>query len=284
MKPQSLSSIFTNTGHRNRIHLSVRMTHVQGHSSVQLVPRQDFSTTPDNEKSSYQQPNVKEEDDDQPSYVLVLSTDSDHHKSMNSLRSTYFPAAINKIGAHLTLFHALPSSKLHNDIIPALKDMVDRTAPYRIKATRPFQMTKGVGIAVADDIDFPRDGDNSRNMTKELHAHLRGLWKTWLSDQDSANLKLHYTVMNKVDDQGTRERAFNELSESFARREDVSGGHFRYTDDKDKHTGTVQGSGEIVKWKPIGRVLGLTLYEYQRNGHWINPMEFRFRGPKPDKA
>lgn len=282
MKLRPLINTLISTRHQNRLPLLARMTDAQQHAQIQLLPSKDLSTThvPANQKSSFQQPNL-EDGNQQPSYVLVLLTDPEHQRFMNSLRNTYFPAAINKIEAHLTLFHALPGSKLETDIIPAIEDVVQHTAPYRVKATRPFHLSKGVGLAVADDIDFPKNGDKSRNTTNELHAKLRDGWKTFLSKQDSGKLALHYTAMNKVNDQNTRERAFHELSESFRKGEDVSGARFHYTRDKDDHPGTVQGSGNVVKWKPIGRVLGLTLYEYQEDGHWVNPKEFRFRTTGP---
>ncbi len=54
-------------------------------------------------------------------YVLTLRTDVEHHAHIAALRTRYFPPKLNKITSHVTLFHALPHSKL--DKIQA--DVVD---------------------------------------------------------------------------------------------------------------------------------------------------------------
>ncbi|KAH9810903.1 2'-5' RNA ligase superfamily [Teratosphaeria destructans] len=51
-------------------------------------------------------------------YVLTLQTNKPHHHRMTQLRDKYFPETINKLEAHLTLFHALPGSKLESSHHP----------------------------------------------------------------------------------------------------------------------------------------------------------------------
>lgn len=233
-----------------------------------------FSNTARAQRSSYQQPELEGDPTEQTSYILTLMTDSVHQKCMDSLRATYFPAPINKIPAHITLFHALPGPKLKDEIMPAIKDIAKRTSPYRIQATGPSRMKRGIKINVADDIDHASDSKRGRNMTRIIHAELRKQWKDWLSEQDSAPVNVHYTVMNKVNDNKSVDRALKELEESFEKGEDISGGQFQLGNESDEK----QGAGKTEKWEPTGQVLGLILYMYEHTGHWTNPQEFKFQG------
>jgi hypothetical protein len=53
-------------------------------------------------------------------YVLTLLTGKAHHTRMTDVRTKYFPENLNKLDAHLTLFHALPASKLESLVIPVM--------------------------------------------------------------------------------------------------------------------------------------------------------------------
>ena len=237
-------------------------------------------TTAAQQIADNQRPNVKDADStDQTSYVLTLLTDPAHNRSMNSLRRTYFPTALNRIPAHITLFHALPGSKLESDVLPGIKQMASRTAPYRVRATEPFRLSKGVGIRVADDIDHANDSKRGRNMTRIIHAELRKKWGEWLSEQDSTPPRFHYTVMNKVNNERIVDQALAQLNESFKTGEDVSGGKF---DHHGKNDGQQDKEGEAAaqhdKIHFVGEVQGLILWRYERSGHWTHPEEFKFTG------
>lgn len=197
---------------------------------------------------------------------------------MTKLRNVYFPPKLNRLDAHVTLFHALPGEKLENDVLPAIKNMASSTRPYRIRATHPFRLKLGVGISIADDIDNADKGKRGRNMTRIIHAELRKKWN-WLSDQDSQPVRMHYTVMNKVNDEQTIDRAFKQLKKSFSKGVDISGGHF------DHHKPTQSGEEEestddkenCEKLVTEGLVQGLTLWKYNsRTGRWTEPVQFDF--------
>ena len=201
-------------------------------------PLRPFSSTAENDRMSSQRPGQNGDLADETSYVLTLLTDSAHQRCMNSLRSTYFPARINKIPAHITLFHALPASKLDSEIIPAIKDIAARTSSYRIQATGPSRMRHGIMVNVADDIDHANHNKHGRNMTRIIHAELRKKWGEWLSEQDSTPVKIHYTVMNKVNDDKSVDSALKELKESFQKGEDLSHGHFQLGNGNHEKQGT----------------------------------------------
>jgi hypothetical protein len=176
-------------------------------------------------------------------YILTLQTDAAHHARMTALRAKYFPKHLNKLEAHLTFFHALPESRLDSDVLPALKNVAASTQPFDIEASHPFRMKEGFGISVPEG----KGGKNAR----EVRAELLGVWQdgedgSWLSEQDSGpGYRAHYTVMNKVDDEGVVQKALGEVE-----------------------------SG----WKgDRGRAVGLGLWRYER-GYWKWVQGFEFGG------
>jgi len=195
---------------------------------------------------------------------------------MNSLRKTYFPPKLNKIPAHITLFHALPGSKLVSDVLPAIRHIASQTPPYRIRAINPIRLSHGAGIKIADDIDHAKRG---RNMTRIIHAELRKKWSEWLSEQDSTTPGFHYTVMNKVKRERLIAQALTQLNASFEKGEDVSGGKFDHSGKNNIQPGVErEDNGEHEKLHFVGDVQGMILWKYERSGHWTNPQEFKFTG------
>lgn len=238
-----------------------------------------LSTTAPNEASQFQTPKFSSSASHGSSYVLTLHTDKAHHVSMTKLRAVYFPPKLNKLDAHITLFHALPEEKLDTEILPAIKDIVSATKPYRILATGPFRLRSGVGISIADDIEYANKGKNGRNMTRIIHAELRKKWGNWLSDQDSRPVKAHYTVMNKVNNDQVVDKALQELEVSFQKGVDVSGGRFDHENPSQSGESKDDATEANEKLVPEGKVQGLTLWTYdERSGRWTKPLNFEFEG------
>lgn len=191
-------------------------------------PHKKRATSPSHIPKTSQQESV---------YVLTLLTDNGHQKRMTALRNKYFPRKLNKLGAHLTLFHALPESKLESTIIPTIKQVVSERQPFSVNAARPFRMKKGIAISV------PRDQGGEQ--AKEVHSALLGAWEGegWLSEQDSGGMRAHYTIMNKVDEEEEVARAMEEVAGS---------------------------------WKgDKGTVVGLGLWRYEKGfWKWVEAFEF----------
>lgn len=181
----------------------------------------------------------------EPVYTLSLLTKSKVIDFMNHLRQTYYPKHLNVLPAHLTLFHALPESKLSSTIIPQILSTTAKTAPYTIHATGPSRMPRGVFVH-AHHL-------SPTNWTKLLHADLQRAWCPFLSAQDRSKVQLHWTVMNKVQDQGKVSTAFEEIQ---ALIEDKEADPEARAD--------LQGSVE-----------GLVLWRYEK-GVWRDPHEFLF--------
>lgn len=172
-------------------------------------------------------------------YVLTLLTDKPLHERMTDLRKRYFPKKINKLAAHLTLFHALPESKLESKIIPTLLEVTKSTSPFRVEATEPFRLKKGFAISVSSQ--------HGGNQAKAIHRQLQEAWRGegWLSQQDVGGCRVHYTLMNKVDDEGEVRHALDEVKSFW------------------------KGDG--------GKAEGLALWRYDR-GFWRWERKFSFAG------
>jgi hypothetical protein len=170
-------------------------------------------------------------------YVLTILTDKAHHERMTEWRRKYFPPKINKLEAHLTLFHALPASKLESSIVPVLEDVAKNTAPFSVRATKPFRLKKGIAISV------PKSQGAAQ--IQAVHHVLQEPWRKegFLSDQDAGGMQAHYTIMNKVDQESEVLAALEEVQNSF--RPD---------------SGTAEGLG---------------LFRYDRGyWHWIRRFDF----------
>ncbi|KAM0702005.1 hypothetical protein Q7P35_010915 [Cladosporium inversicolor] len=173
----------------------------------------------------------------EPVYVLTLLTDEAHQKRMTALRKKYFPPKLNKLGAHLTLFHALPESKLESTIVPTIKRVAAEWQPFSVNAAKPFRMKKGIAISVPKN----QGGD----LAQKVHGALLGAWEGewWLSEQDAGGMRAHYTIMNKVDDEG------------------------EVTDAMEEVTGSWKGDR--------GTVVGLGLWRYEKGyWKWVEAFEF----------
>lgn len=125
------------------------------------------------------------------------------------MRKKYFPPRINKLDAHLTLFHALPGSKLQSDILPVLISVASNTTSFRVHAAQPFRMKKGIAISV------PKHEGGQQ--AQQIHKALQRPWLEagFLSEQDQGGCRVHYTIMNKVDDEGEVAKAMKEVEESW---------------------------------------------------------------------
>lgn len=168
-------------------------------------------------------------------YILTFLTDQTLRDKMTALRKTYFPPKLNRLDAHLTLFHALPGSKLNSDIIPVLRDIAGSTIPFRVFASTPFKLRRGIAIGVPKG----SGGDDAR----AVHKLLKRRWLEFLSPQDAGGFATHYTIMNKVDTE-------KEVDDAFA---DVE-----------------QGWRPVN-----GEVLGLELWRYDRGGwDWQQEFRF----------
>jgi 2'-5' RNA ligase len=117
--------------------------------------------------------------------IVTALPDDASQARFDSERKLYFPAALNFIPAHITLFHALPFEE---------QDSVLRTlaAICRAHAPTPFE-TRGLlflGQGVAYALHMPA--------LAAVRAALAAAWQDWLTPQDRQAFRPHITVQNKV--------------------------------------------------------------------------------------
>lgn len=145
--------------------------------------------------------------DEEHVYVLTFKLDDSLSRPMNEMRKQYFPKRLNRIPAHLTLFHALPHSHIEA-LEEGLNQVASKTQSFQVTTGGPFRMRKGVGVNV----------DAGYQDLKEVHSQLRSQWMEFLSEQDQGGFRPHWTVMNKVDEEEEVDNALGavrkELSQS----------------------------------------------------------------------
>ena len=118
--------------------------------------------------------------------IVTAHLDERAFEALDALRRRHFPEKLNKIPAHVSLFHHLPGAAL---------DSVLATLAEHCRATEPSTMGPGAwrslgrGVAIAYE-------------AREL-ARLRGVlaraWGGWLTAQDRQRFRAHVTIQNKVE-------------------------------------------------------------------------------------
>lgn len=118
------------------------------------------------------------------------------------MRESYYPPALNRVPAHLSLFHHLPGDELEA-IREWLSEVCARTAPLRLRASKPRSLGRGVAITIESE------------MLVRFHAELAARWKPWLTPQDRQPFRPHITVQNKASGEEARS-ALEEIGRSFS--------------------------------------------------------------------
>lgn len=140
-------------------------------------------------------------------YILTMKLSDSLARSMNEMRERYFPTRLNRIPAHLTLFHALPHSQMEV-LEQSIRQTSESMQPFVVSTGKPFRMRKGVGVNV----------DSGYHRMKEVHRQLQMQWETFLSEQDAGGFRPHWTVMNKVDDAELVDGAFETIGRGLLER------------------------------------------------------------------
>ena len=92
---------------------------------------------------------------------------------MTELRNKYFPKELNRLEAHLTLFHALPGSKLESEIIPHIQNVAGKTKQFGVHAVSPQPLgKKGIAILIP--------GTEGGETARDIHLELKRPWSWWI--------------------------------------------------------------------------------------------------------
>jgi hypothetical protein len=130
-------------------------------------------------------------DDDARPLVVTLALDEATQQWFDALRSEHFPPGRTQVGAHLTLFHALPGD-LGDDVRRVLAGVAGTTPVLALRVDDPVPLGRGVAYRLRS----PR--------LDALHEDLRRRWLTHLTRQDAQRLRAHVTVQNKADPEVAR--------------------------------------------------------------------------------
>lgn len=117
--------------------------------------------------------------------VVTLALPEDVQSELDALRRCWFPAGRTTVGAHLTLFHAVPG-ELEGQVRADLAEVAG-DGPVAVRFTDVMSLGRGAAYAV-DSSDLVR-----------RHDQLQRAWWPHLTKQDQQRLRAHVTLQNKVE-------------------------------------------------------------------------------------
>ncbi len=133
--------------------------------------------------------------------ILTLALDEENQARFEGERRRYFPARLNRIPAHVSLFHALPGEELEA-VRERLGEETSRVSVFPLQVHDLMRLGRGVAYRLRAPALF------------DLHARLRAAWLPWLSRQDLQPFQPHVVVQNKVDP-GEARALYDRLSGGF---------------------------------------------------------------------
>ncbi len=133
--------------------------------------------------------------------VVTLALEPQAQAWFEAERRRYFPVRLNRIPAHVSLFHALPGEQIAL-VLKQLAEVAAATASFALEVHDLKKLGRGVAYALrGDELD-------------RLHAGLRRGWLEWLTPQDRQPFRPHIVVQNKVDPPVAR-ALYDKLSHGF---------------------------------------------------------------------
>ncbi len=132
--------------------------------------------------------------------IVTLLLDDPTQARFEAERRELFPPGRTSVGAHVTLFHALPAG-----LRPEVEEELDASAardplPVRVEDVR------SLGRGAAYRLACPP--------LEQLHGGWQRRWHDHLTRQDAQRLSLHVTVQNKVEPDEAR-RTVDRLRSGF---------------------------------------------------------------------
>lgn len=132
--------------------------------------------------------------------ILTLQLDEKTAQLFEMARRTHFPPALNKIPAHLTLFHALPGAD-EARILKAIAGAASRP-PFPVAVDGLMPLGRGVAYRIASET------------LVTLRRTLADAFAEDLTRQDRERFRPHVTIQNKVTPEAAR-ATLATLSEGF---------------------------------------------------------------------
>ena len=128
-------------------------------------------------------------------WIVTLQMDAASQEWFDTLRREHYPAELNRIAAHLTLFHKLPQTA---EVRAAVERVAGR-AGFGMRVTGVRSLGRGVAFGV----------ESAELMA--VQRELAGEFRELLTAQDRQGFRPHVVVQNKVS--AERARALKERLE-----------------------------------------------------------------------
>lgn len=116
--------------------------------------------------------------------IVTLGMDEGSQHWFDAQRERYFPPALNRIGAHVTLFHALPGGR-------DTRAVLERVAGAQASFTMEMDGLRSMGRGVLYTLSAPP--------LLRIHRELVEAFQSSLTPQDKQPLRPHVVVQNKVE-------------------------------------------------------------------------------------
>ena len=120
-----------------------------------------------------------------PPLIVTLTIDPEAHAFFDDLRTAHFPSERLQVGAHITMFHAIPGG-LEAQLRAAAADQAAAISAFPLRIRR----LRSLGRGVAYDFECLD--------AKTLRAALAAPIAAFLTPQDRAAWSPHITIQNKV--------------------------------------------------------------------------------------
>jgi 2'-5' RNA ligase len=117
--------------------------------------------------------------------ILTLVLDDSSQAFFNRQRERWFPANINFIQAHVTLFHHLPGAQL-----ASVREHLEMVCAGQTPADVAVTGVRSLGRGVAYTVGAPE--------IEVLRSRIVARWQDHLTTQDQQRWRPHVTVQNKV--------------------------------------------------------------------------------------
>ncbi|MXG90197.1 2'-5' RNA ligase family protein [Nocardioides sp. YIM 123512] len=127
-------------------------------------------------------------------------------------RRELFPAGRTQVGAHLTLFHAVPG-ELEDRVRHDLAEAAREQEAFDVRVAEVMSLGRGAAYR----LEAPE--------LEQVHRRLQRAWSDHLTPQDAQGLRAHVTVQNKVAPEAAKatvERLRSTFSPSTARAESLA--------------------------------------------------------------
>lgn len=141
---------------------------------------------------------------------MTLQLDASSTDYFNRLRTTHFPAAINHLMAHVTLFHNLPGDE-ERAVLERLAQEAGRRTPFAVAVAGLMKLGRGTAFRL-----------ESQTLL-DMRSALASAFAPWLTRQDREKFRPHVTVQNKVS-AAQADALFEDLSRDFSRFEAIAEG------------------------------------------------------------